>query len=234
MPDAANSQSTISPVVRSVAGAVSRTLTVTPVASAICEASVRCQISRYSASSWLFSSADSESGERYGVVGRIASWASCALRLLLVLLGRGVQVLRAVLAGDRGAGRVHRLVGEDHVVGTHVGDEAALVEALRDPHHLRRREPQLAAALLLQRRGHERCLRRRPVGLLLDRGDRERRVAEAVGQTAGAGLGRSDDLVGRPSRARRSPCRWRCGRRRRRPAWRRTTGSLAVTRSMSQ
>ena len=46
VPDAANSQSVSSPVARSVELAASRTLTVTPVASAICEASVRCQISR--------------------------------------------------------------------------------------------------------------------------------------------------------------------------------------------
>ena len=50
----------------------------TPVASAICDASVRCQIIRYSARSWLFSSPLTCGGVRYGVVGRIASWASCA------------------------------------------------------------------------------------------------------------------------------------------------------------
>ena len=46
VPDAANSQSVNSPVERSVELAASRTLTVTPVASAICEASVRCQTRR--------------------------------------------------------------------------------------------------------------------------------------------------------------------------------------------
>ncbi len=64
VPEAANAQSRISPVVRSVAGAAMRTLTVTPVASAIWEARVRCQISRYRASSWLFSSAPTWFGGR--------------------------------------------------------------------------------------------------------------------------------------------------------------------------
>ena len=53
-------------------------MTVWPVASAIWLASVRCQISRYSASSWPLSSPATCCGERNGVVGRIASCASCA------------------------------------------------------------------------------------------------------------------------------------------------------------
>ena len=83
------------------------------------------------------------------------------LHLRRVLLRRWAQVLLAVLARDRGASRLHRLVGQHDVVGTHVGDVAPLVQALGDAHHLRRRHPQLAAALLLQGRGHERRLRRR-------------------------------------------------------------------------
>ena len=39
---------------------------------------MRCQISRYSDSSWPLSSPASCCGERSGVVGRIASWASWA------------------------------------------------------------------------------------------------------------------------------------------------------------
>ncbi len=56
-------------------------------ASAICDASVRCQIIRYSASSWLFNSVDTESGERYGVVGRIASCASWPFDFFLYCFG---------------------------------------------------------------------------------------------------------------------------------------------------
>ena len=56
-------------------------MTVVPVASAICDASVRCQIKRYSDSSWPLSSPATWLGARSGVDGRIASWASWALRV---------------------------------------------------------------------------------------------------------------------------------------------------------
>ena len=95
-------------------------------ASAICVATVRCQISVYRRS-W---SRSSDAATRAGVpaareVGRIASWASCALRER-VLYRRGsrervpVPVLVAHELGDlaqRGLGDVDR-------VGPHVRDEA--------------------------------------------------------------------------------------------------------------
>ena len=70
-----------------------------------------------------------------------------------------------------------RLVGDLHAVGTHIGDEAdglaadvdAFVEALRDPHGVRRREAELAARFLLQRRGGEGRLRMALDRLRLDR-----------------------------------------------------------------
>ena len=68
VPEAANSAS-----VPSAAVAPSRTVTVVPVASAICDASVRCQINRYSDSSWPLSSPATWFGDRSGVDGRIAS-----------------------------------------------------------------------------------------------------------------------------------------------------------------
>src|SRR5215213_4656959 len=74
VPEAANSQS----VARCVDTAPIRTLTVVPVASAICDASVRCQISRYSDSSCPLSSPCTCCGDRYGVLGLIASCASWA------------------------------------------------------------------------------------------------------------------------------------------------------------
>ena len=80
VPDAAKRVSTFS---GASAWAASCTDTVVPEASAICEARVRCQIIRYNDSSWPFSSARSESGERSGVVGRIASWASWAFFTLV-------------------------------------------------------------------------------------------------------------------------------------------------------
>ena len=83
------------------------------VTSAICDASVRCQISRYSDRSWPLSSPASCCGERSGVVGRIASWASWAFFTLeVVLLGLRRQVPLAVLGGDGGAHGLHRLGGQ--------------------------------------------------------------------------------------------------------------------------
>ena len=95
------------------------------------------------------------------------------LRLRGVLLWSVGEIARPVLGFDRGACRRERLVGEDDVVGPHIGDEALLVEALGQPHHLRGGEPQSTSGLLLERRGHERSLRRRPIRLLLDRANRD-------------------------------------------------------------
>ena len=63
-----------------------------------------------------------------------------------------------------------------HAVGAHIGDEAdglavdvdAFVEPLRDAHGVGGREAELAARLLLQRRGGERRRRIAPGGLGLD------------------------------------------------------------------
>ena len=67
VPLAANSQS-VPPVT-----APRRIETVVPEASAIWVASVRCQIIRYSDISWPLSSLATASGDRKGVVGRMAS-----------------------------------------------------------------------------------------------------------------------------------------------------------------
>src|SRR5690606_25893097 len=78
------------------------------------------------------------------------------LRALLVAARRVGLVLLAVAAPDRRAGGVRGLVREVHRVGAHVGDVAVLVQRLRHAHRLARREAELAAGLLLQRRGRER------------------------------------------------------------------------------
>ncbi len=110
------------------------------------------------------------------------------LHLRRVLLRCSVEIVGAVLTRDGCPCCLHCLVGQHDVVRTHVGDEAALVQPLGDAHHLRRRQAQLATAFLLQRRGHERRLRRRAVWLLLDRPHGERGVAQAIGQPAGTRL----------------------------------------------
>ena len=94
-----------------------------------------------------------------------------------------VQLARLV------AGRGERRLGQRRRVGAHVGDVAVLVETLGDAHRLLRREPELAARLLLQRRGHERRRGAPGVGLLLDRRDGERRPVETVCEATGLGLG---------------------------------------------
>ena len=95
------------------------------------------------------------------------------LRLRLVLAGLVGDIARveAVRDGEtRGADRARIHL---HTVGTHVGDRAVLVEALRDPHRVIRRETEFPRGLLLERRRRERRRRVAPGGLGLDRLDRE-------------------------------------------------------------
>ncbi len=78
------------------------------------------------------------------------------LHLAVVAARHLGHVVAAVeLSGLRARG-VDRRLGQRRGVGTHVGDVAALVEALRDAHRALRAPAQLAARLLLERGGHER------------------------------------------------------------------------------
>ena len=166
-----------------------------PVASAICDASVRCQTNRYSAISWLLSSPSTCLGLRNGVVGRIASWASWAFFTFdAYCFGVGDRYCWPYSLVIVSRTSVDGFAGQRDVVGSHVRDEPPLVQTLRESHHLRRRQTQPAPALLLQGRGHERRLGRRPERPLLDAAHRERRVGEAVGERPGARLVEGDDL----------------------------------------
>ena len=102
------------------------------------------------------------------------------------------QVLGAVELTHLVAGRTDRAARERRGVRTHVGDEAVLVEPLRDRHRHAGAHAELAAGLLLQRGGAEGGVRRAAVGLGLDRADVVRRVAEAGGQRLGVGTGQVD------------------------------------------
>ena len=123
------------------------------------------------------------------------------MRLLGVLdlggvgAGRVGEVLGAVQLADLAARRVDRCPRQGRGVGTHVGDEAVLVQPLRHRHRGRGAHAELAAGLLLQRRGAERCVRRAAVGLGLHRAHVVRRVAQAVDQPLGPGPVEVDDLV---------------------------------------
>ena len=96
-----------------------------------------------------------------GRAERLAGRADRLVRLLGVLhLGgvgaRGVgEVLGAVQLAHLVARRADRGARERRGVGTHVGDEAVLVEPLRDRHRHAGAHPELAAGLLLQRGGAE-------------------------------------------------------------------------------
>ena len=147
------------------------------------------------------------------------------LDLALVAARDVGHVLRAVdLAGLRPRG-VQRRLRQRRRVGAHVGDVAVLVQPLRDAHRGLRREPQLAAGLLLQRRGHERRGRAAAVRLVLDRADREvaTRAARSA-RLAGVGLVEVHALEARhrPAVAAEVATRWRRAGRRPAPAARRT------------
>ena len=91
--------------------------------------------------------------------------------------------------GDRGLRQRHR-------VGSHIGDEAGLVEVLGHRHRPLGGEAELAAGLLLQRRGPERRVRAARVGLGLDAVDRERGGFQRAGQGPGLGLVQVQHRIG--------------------------------------
>src|SRR5690606_41415980 len=61
--------------------------------------------------------------------------------------GRVGQVFGTVELPDLSAGRADGVSAQGRGVGTHVGDEAVLVETLGDRHRGRRAHPELAAGL---------------------------------------------------------------------------------------
>ena len=79
-------------------------------------------------------------------------------------------------------------VGQRRRVGSHVRDVAVLVQPLGDAHRRLRREAELAARLLLQRRRHERRARTARVGLALDAPDPERHALEPLREPASCRL----------------------------------------------
>ena len=78
------------------------------------------------------------------------------------------QVFLAVLRGHQLASRFHGHRGQIRRIGSHVGDVAVLVQALREPHRVSGRETVFAVGLLLQRTRRKRGIRLRCVGLVLD------------------------------------------------------------------
>src|SRR5690606_358993 len=72
---------------------------------------------------------------------------------------------------DQGARGGERCIRERRAVGTHVGDETVLVEALRGAHRAGGRVTELSAGLLLEGRGHEGRRGAAAVRLAFDGGD---------------------------------------------------------------
>ena len=97
-----------------------------------------------------------------GRAERVAGGPDRLVRLLRVLHLRGVgarrvgDVLRAVQVACLAPRRRDRRLRQRRGVGAHVGDVAVLVEPLRHRHRRGGAEAELAAGLLLQRRGPER------------------------------------------------------------------------------
>ena len=103
------------------------------------------------------------------------------LDLLLVAARRVRHVLRAVQVAGLATGGGQRRLGQRRAVRTHVGDVAVLVQPLGDPHRVLAGQAQLAAGLLLQRRGGERRGRPTGVRLLGDVGHRDGGAPDALG-----------------------------------------------------
>ena len=126
-----------------------------------------------------------------GLVGLLG-----ALRLAGVHAGRVGDVLGAVQLRGLPARGVDRLRAQRRGVGTHVGDVAVLVQALRGAHGLPGRHPQLARRLLLEGRRGERRGRAARVRLGLERGDGERGVGQRRDQGRGPRLVEVRDVGG--------------------------------------
>ena len=121
----------------------------------------------------------------------------CVLHLAVVSARLGRDRVGAVQLARLVAGGCDRRLGQRGRVGAHVGDVTVLVEALGDPHGVLRAEPQLAARLLLQRRGHERRGRAAGIRLALDRADGERGAVERGGKASRSRLVDVDGVGGR-------------------------------------
>ncbi len=120
----------------------------------------------------------------------------CVLHLARVLARRFRDRVGAVELDRLLARCGERRLGQRRRVGAHVGDVAVLVQALGDAHRRLRSEAQLAARLLLQRRGHERRGGPARVRLLVGRADRERDALELRGELARRRLVETGEVSG--------------------------------------
>ena len=106
------------------------------------------------------------------------------------------QVFAAEIAIDEFAAGRDGILAERNAIGPHIGDQTngfaaefdALIKPLRNTHGVGGAESELAAGLLLQRRGGERRLRIASRALALDRGDREFPILDGAPGIHGCGF----------------------------------------------
>ncbi len=116
---------------------------------------------------------------RTGAIAAEIGGADRLMRFLRVLglglvLARGFgEVMTRIALGNRLARFLDRAAIHLNAIGSHIGDRAVLVEALRNPHGVAGGEAQLARGFLLQRRGGERRRRIALHGPSFDRLDGE-------------------------------------------------------------
>ena len=118
------------------------------------------------------------------------------LGLGLVDARRRRQVGGAELLLDGGAGRGDGFRGHLHAIGSHIGDDAFLVEALGDLHSPVGRHAQPRRGILLQARGGERRIGVALGRLLVDRTDLELAGLDRGLEGIGALAGGDGELVG--------------------------------------
>ncbi len=123
------------------------------------------------------------------------------LHLLGIDPGGVRDVLRAVESAGLGAGGLQRALRQGCRVGAHVGDVTVVVQPLGDLHGALAGKAQLAAGLLLQGGGHERCRRAATVGLVLHTADGELGREQPFGQAARGRLVQVDEVRGPAIRA---------------------------------
>ena len=127
--------------------------------------------------------AEGGAGRPDGLVGLLRVGA-----LRGVPAGRVGEVVGAIEGGDRLPRGADGLLRQVDRVGTHVGDEAALVEPLRRPHGVARAQPELAVGFLLQRGGGEGRRRTADAGLFLGGGDPPGVLGRALAERRGGRL----------------------------------------------
>ena len=108
-------------------------------------------------------------------------------RLVCDVLG-AVQITRLV------AGRIECLLRQLYGVGSHIGDEAVLVKALRDAHGALRSPAIAVGSFLLQCRGDERGFGLALLRLLHDRANGELASGQVSGQSRGYALIQHDHV----------------------------------------